>query len=167
MEDIRIPIGLCDVTYDGVTHTNLADEAMFEAKPTYQTLKGGQFNKHYILEDYRVSFELYLSEESYDTLKLANPSLKEYNGGLYDNPSNVNQNGKQLVIHPSEAGESKDYDITIFSAIIDPKQPYSKTYKKGLDMVKVRFLGQPDKNINGNEFKSYYFIGDTVEAGVN
>jgi hypothetical protein len=163
---MRIPIGLCDVTYNGITHTALADEAIFEAKPKYSIVRKGQMEKIPLLEDYDVSLQLYLHEETYETMKLANPSLHDYNGGLFDDPTKVNLIGKQLTIHPAEAGDSKEYDITLFSAILDYEQSYKRVFRKGIDTISIRFLGQPSKQINGNKFKSYYFIGDVVGAGV-
>lgn len=166
MNDIRIPVGLCDVTYNDVTYQSLASEAVFEVAPSYQTVKVGALGKMYLLEDYEVSLTIALTEESYNTLKLSNPALKDYKGGLYDNPALVNQQGKRLIIHPVNAGNSKEYDITIFNAIIDPENGFTRTYQKGVDMINVRFIGQPGKSINENVFQSFYFIGDTAEAGV-
>ena len=171
MSDIRIPFGLCDVAYNGVTYTQLADEATFEAIPKYTKLQHGQFEKIPMLEDYEVSLQLYLNEEKYETLLLSNPSLKllevnSVNLGLYDDPSSINLQGQPLTIHPVEAGSSKEYDITIFKAIVDYEQSYKRVFRRGIDTLSIRFIGQPSKQINGNVFKSYYFIGDVVRAGV-
>lgn len=165
-DDIRVPLGVCDVTFQEQTYFQLADAAVFEAIPTYDNVRAGQFQKLYMVTDYVVSLDLMLNDENYNTLKLSYPALQDYKNGLYDNPAKVNYHGEPLVIHPVEAGESKEYDITIFSAILDPEKGYTRTYSKGLDMVSIRFLGQPAKRFEGNAFKSYFFIGDTDEAGV-
>ncbi len=164
MNDIRIPLGLCEVSYDGQQIKYLADKVVFEAKPKYQTMQAGQ-GKGYILEDYEVSLTMSVSNELYETMKLANPSLIDHAHGMFDNPTEVNKKGKQLTIHPYEAGDSKKYDITIFSAIVDPKQPYIRAFDKKMDKVKIRFLGQPSKQMSDSKFKSYYFIGDVEKVG--
>lgn len=165
MDKIRLPYGLCKVTYDGEQLEYLADKVVFEARPKYQTLKVGKGEKRFLLEDYEVSLTMSLSNEQYETLKLANPSLQDHEHGMYDNPSAVNKKGKKLTIHPYEAGESKEFDLTIFSAIVDPKQPYIRTYDKKMDKVRIRFLGQPARQMSDSKFKSYYFIGDVEKVG--
>lgn len=157
--EIHIPFGLCDITYDGITHSNLADEAVFNVEPVYETVRFGHFQKKYFLTDYTVSLEIALTEENYQNLKLAFPALKDLNGGLYDDPTNVNLEGKQLTIHPVEA-DSKEYDITVFSVIIDPEKPFTRTYSKEADMITVKFLGQPSRNFGTDNFKSFFYIGD-------
>jgi hypothetical protein len=169
MGEIRLPYGLCDITYDGKTYSNLADEAEFQVIPKYQKLKigNGLGEFKYLLEDYYVSLSVVLTEENYETLKLANPSLQNYGGGFYDDPTRVNGEGKPLIIHPSNVDESiKDYDITIFRAVIDPESPYNRIFSKGIDKVRVNFIGKPYITLGNSKFKSYFFIGDTQKAGV-
>ncbi|AIF45431.1 hypothetical protein [Virgibacillus sp. SK37] len=166
MSNLRIPVGLCDITYDGKTYSNLGSEALFETDKKYKKMNHGQQQIKYMLEEYVVSLTLSLSEENYETLKLADQSLKDYSGGLYDNPSKIDYDGKELIIHPVESGNDKTYDIVIFKAIVDPENPMIRTFSKGADTINIRFLGQPSKQIAGNTFKSYYFIGDPVKAGV-
>ncbi|MCR1833134.1 hypothetical protein NSA56_01820 [Oceanobacillus caeni] len=166
--EMNIPIGLCDITYDGQTHYNLASEAIFRAEPTYETIRFGALKKGHLLTDYIVSFEFNLSEESYNTLKLSNASLVNYKGGMYDNPlRKLSIEGKPLTIHPVDYGNSKEYDITIFKAIIDPKKAFERVYSKGTEMINIRFLGQPAQQINRSGFNSFYYIGDTVKAGIS
>lgn len=168
MNELRIPFGLCDVIFDGVSLTNLADKAVFQAIPSYKKLHGGKGNtiKRYLLEDYKVSMTLSLTNESYETFKLTSPSLKDFSNGLYDNPSKVDISGKVLTIHPRFVGNIKDYDITLFSAIVDPEQSFVRTYDKNLDKFEIKFIGQPAKDINNEGFNSYFYIGDAEKAGV-
>ncbi|MBU9714419.1 hypothetical protein [Evansella tamaricis] len=160
MDKIRLPIGLCQVTYDGVSLSPLAEKVVFEAIPKYQELKGGQMQTFYLFEDYKVMLTMSISNETYETMKLSNPGLQDHEHGLYDNPAKIERDGKQITIHPYDAGESKEYDITIFSAIPDPNIPFKKTYDKRQDKVRLRFIGQPSKSFDDNKLKSYYFIGD-------
>ncbi len=164
---MNIPLGLCDITYDGVTHSNLASEAIFKAQPTYEVIPYGVMQKDYILTDYKVTLDFALSEESYQTLKLANASLVDDGNGMYDNPSRDDlTDGKPLIIHPVYLGENKEYDITIFSAYVDPEKSFERTYSKGLDMIEVRFIGQPAHQFDNNGFNSHFYIGDAEKAGV-
>lgn len=156
----NIALGLCDVIYDGKTYSQLASEAVFNAEPEYEVVNGGKLQKFYILKDYHVSVEFSLHEESYETLKLANPSLESFgDGGLYDNPQRK-QEGKLLTLHPVSQGNDNHLDVNIFSAIVDPEKSFTRTYDKGVDELEVRFIGQPSKSFNKNEFESFYYIGD-------
>ncbi|UNC92712.1 hypothetical protein [Candidatus Contubernalis alkaliaceticus] len=165
MEEIRIPIGLCKLIYGTQTLNNLADRAVFQAIPKYKQLFGGKGNttQKYLLEKYDVSMIVSLTEENYDTLKLSIPYLETYEQGFYDNPNNPNMEGKPLIIHPSEAGETKEYDIVILDAILNPEKPFVRTYDKRVDKINVHFLGRP---VMRNDKLSYFFIGDWDSSGV-
>jgi len=58
MSEIRIPFGLCDITFDGMTHSNMASEAVFEVEPTYEKVRFSQMQNKYFLTDYIVSLDL-------------------------------------------------------------------------------------------------------------
>lgn len=166
MSDIHIPIGLCEITFGGEEIRYLADKAEFNAIPSYDKFKAGYFEKVYMLKDYAVTFEVSLAEESYKNIQMSAPFLKTGKFGLYDNPQHVNQQGKPLIIHPLDAGASKEYDIVIFNAIVDPENSYVRTYDKKQDSLSVRFLGLPSSTIGQGNFKSYFFIGDWEKEGV-
>lgn len=161
----NIRFGFCDVTYNGITYNNLADKAVFQAIPTYTKMFGGSPKKtYYLLEEYTVSLTLSLNFESYETLKLSFPAFKDYQNGMYDAPNKVNEEGTLLTIHPRSYGSNKNFDITMFLAIVDPEMGFNRTFDKSLDKINVRFLGQPSKKIN--EDNTYFFIGDAMKAGV-
>jgi hypothetical protein len=121
----------------------------------------------YLVADYQVSLNLSLHEETYENMKLAYPALQtDSYGGMYDNPSKINYTGQPLTIHPLESGDSKEYNITIISAIVDPEKLYKRVYGKEQDSLIIRFKGLPAKQFTGETFKSYFYIGDAVKAGV-
>lgn len=164
---MSLSIGICDITIDGNTYYNLGSDAIFTAQPTYETYRYGKMKKGYILLDYFVALDFTLSHENYDILKMALPALRDFESGLYDNPSNINyEYGKQVIIHPVDLGESKEYDITLFNAIPDPEQEFEKIYGKGVNPISIRLLALPTKKFEDNEFNSYFFIGDAEKAGV-
>jgi hypothetical protein len=166
MSDIHIPIGLCSIKFGNDSINYLADKAEFNAIPTYKKLKKGQFENCYLLEDYSVTFSIFLSEESYKNIQLSSPFLQKASNGLYDNPNKVNLKGLPVIIHPLDSGDSKEYDIVIFNAIVDPENPYTRIYDKGMDRLNVKFIGLPGKSFNNQIFKSYFYIGDWEQAGV-
>lgn len=165
MSEIKIPFGLCSITYDGVKLPSLADEATFSAVPTYTKLFAGALNNEhrYILESYEVTLTVRVNDESYKTLKLMN--MKSHENGMYDSMSNVDTSGKKLVIHP-EGTDSKDFDICIWKAYISPETGFNRIYKKEVDEFEVVFIGKmithhTDSQLNN----SYFFIGDWEKVG--
>jgi len=167
INDIKIPFGLCSITYDGVRLPSMADEGVFSAVPTYMKMFGGALNstQDYILESYEVTFTVSINHESYESLKLHMQTLQSHEHGLYDNPSNVNTKGKRLVIHPY-GSDSKEFDICIWEAYISPETGFNRTFKKEADAFEITFIGKPAKNHTDNKLmNSYFFIGDWEKAG--
>jgi hypothetical protein len=169
-EPINIPFGLCQITYNDVILSAMGSEGTFYAIPKYQVLSSGVMGskKNYILEEYYVGFEVSLEHESYETLKLHMPTLQNHKNGLYDSPNKVNTKGKRLVIHPYSAGASKDFDLCIWDAYIDPESVFKRTFDKQSDKFNVRFIANcVDKHIDPNLIKSYFFMGDWSKVGVS
>ena len=164
--DIRIPFGACDITYGDVILPTMADEAVFQAIPSYSPLYGGAGNtiQKYILESYEVTFTVLINHESYETLKLHSPTLKNHVNGLYDNASDVDMTGKRLVIHPQGNGDSKEFDLCIWDAYVSPETGFTRTFKKEADTFEIKFVGKPTNLIDDGN--SYFFIGDWEQAGV-
>lgn len=163
--EIRIPFGLCEITYDGVRLPAMADEGIFSAVPTYKKILGGALGsvQGYILESYDVTFTVSVNDESYDTLKMMH-RLKEHEHGLYDDPSHVDISGKQLIIHPFGA-KSKEFDICIWNAFISPETGFNRTFKKEVDGFEIVFIGKAEEQIFDDKLKkSYFFIGDWEKA---
>lgn len=165
---IKLPFGLCDVTYGDTNLTTLqADAAVFEATPHYKKMYGGKMEPFYLLQSYDVSFTLSLAEESYQNLTLAMPQLQAYSkGGYFDNPSRVDTSGMPLIIHPKVHGDDRYFDIVILRAIPDPENPFTKTYGKQADKYNVKFIGLPSKQVNDEKYSSYFYIGDWQASGV-
>lgn len=165
---IRLPFGLCDITYGDMQMSTLADAVTFEAVPIYTKLYGGQGEKFFMFGDYEVSLNVYLAEESLQNLTLAIPHLQPYaNGGFYDNPLKVDRTGKPLIIHPRIHGEDREFDLVIMRAIVDPENPFQKVYGKDADKYHVRFIGLPSKQLDDeSKYKSYFYFGDWQASGV-
>ena len=159
---INIPFGLCQITYGDINLPIQADEAIFEAIPTYKKIRGGVLGKsvQYLLADYDVTFDVSFNKENYDILKLHYPVLNDLNDGLVDNPNRVDTTGKRLVIHPLGT-DSKEYDLTIFKAYIEP-MTFRREYKKETDKFNVKFVGKPVV-FNRKLEHSYFYIGDSSQ----
>jgi len=163
MNELNIPFGLCEITYDGKKLPSMADEAVFSAVPKYMPLYGGTGNtvKKFILEEYQVAFTVVIDSVSYETLKIISPTLKQHEHGLYDEASNVDTTGKRLIIHPYDAGDSKEFDLCIWSAFVSPETGFTRTFKKESDKFEITFIGKPTQL---GDTQSYFFIGDWEEV---
>lgn len=165
--EIRIPFGLCEITYDSVRLPSMADEGIFSATPSYIKMFGGALNstQGYILENYEVKFTVPICAENYDYLKLHMPTLQNHEHGLFDNPSKLNIEGKKLIIHPMGV-DNKEYDICIWNAYISPETAFNRIFKKEVDEFEVTFIGKPiGGNFDSKLKNSYFFIGDWEKAG--
>lgn len=168
MSELKIPFGLCEITYDGVKLPAMASEGIFSAVPTYMKMFGGALNntRGYMLESYDVTFTVSINDESYNSLKLHMQTLQSHEHGLFDNPSKVNMKGNNLVIHPYGNGNSKEFDICIWDAYISPEVEFNRTFKKEVDEFQVIFIGKSvESHTDSKLVNSYFFIGDWSEAG--
>ncbi|MBS4207446.1 hypothetical protein [Bacillus sp. FJAT-50079] len=166
MNSINIPFGLCEITYDDIKLPAMASDGVFSAIPTYKPMFGGALaeTQRYILESYEVTFTVSIEHQSYETLKMHMQTLKDHQHGLYDDASNVNMEGKRLIVHP-KGTDSKEYDLCILEAYISPEEGFKRTFKKEKDMFEITFIGKMAKNhVDGSLINSYFFIGDWEEA---
>jgi hypothetical protein len=165
MDNIKIPYGLCEITYGDKKLSIQADGAVFEAIPTYEVMNGGALNTYtkYFLTEYDVRFTAYLQSEDYESLMLHYPNLKQHKYGLYDDASNVDTTGSRLIVHPKNLA-SLDYDLCIWDAYISPENGFTRNYNKETDKFEVAFVGKPVKDM-GELDKSYFFIGNWSEVG--
>lgn len=164
----NIPYGLCDITYDGVRMPLMGSDAVFNAIPKYIPLYGGYMNttQGYILEEYQVSFTVSFSSQSYETLKLHFQQLQDHKHGMYDNPTKVNMQGRKLVVHPKAAKNSKEFDLCIWEAYLDPENGFDRIFDKNADSFRVKFIGKPVKQSKDRDIvHSYFFIGDHEKVG--
>ncbi|WP_286231315.1 hypothetical protein [Neobacillus mesonae] len=170
IEPLNIPFGLCKITYGGTVLPSIGSAGEFKAIPKYEVPTSGALNhkKHYILTEYNVIFEVSLENESYETLKLHMPTLQSHEYGLFDSPSNVNTTGKRLIIHPYTAGESKEFDLCIWDAYLDPETEFNRKYDKVTNKFNVRFIANRFENsVDTRLANSYFFIGDWSKVGVS
>lgn len=162
MNDIRIPYGLCDITYGDKQLKFFADKASFRAIPKYEKVNGGFLNEitQYYLVDYEVSLSVVLESEDYETLMMHYPSLVSDGIGLFDNPSNVNTDGQLLTIH-SRGETSRDYDINILNAYISPENGFKRVFGKEKDKFEIIFIGKPSQHFQLKN--SFFYIGDLAQ----
>ncbi|MEC1786085.1 hypothetical protein [Schinkia azotoformans] len=163
MSELRIPIGFCEITYDSKVLRFFADECEFKAIPKYKKMYSGFDEVGYILEEYDVSLTVPLVEETYETLKMAIYNFDHELNGFYDNPTQVNSEGKPLIIHPIDIGATKEYDIVILNAFIDPEMGFNRVFKKEQDSISIRFKGKSKKI---NDKLHWFYIGDWSASGV-
>jgi hypothetical protein len=168
LNDFNLSFGLCEITYGDVILPSLGDQGVFSAIPKYLKLNGGKNNviQKYLLQEYEVSFEVMFDKEAIEMMQYYMPTLQSYKNGFYDSANNVAMDSKQLIIHPYLANTSKQYDICIWNAIIDPETGFQRTYGKEINKYKVKFIGNPVKN-NADLVNSYFYIGDWSQVGVN
>lgn len=168
LNDFNIPVGMCEITYGDIILPSIGSEGVFQATPKYKKAFGGRLNstQKYLLEDYDVSFEVSFEQESIEMLTFYMPTLQMHENGMYDNPQNVNMSGKQLIIHPYLANGSKQYDICIWNAYIDPETSFQRVFSKETNKYKVRFIGKI-ADYRGGIVNSYFYIGDWSKVGVS
>jgi hypothetical protein len=166
--DFNLSVGLCEVTFGNTILPSMGSEGTFQAIPTYSKVYGGRNQiKKYLLEKFDVSFEVSFDKESIEMMKIYMPTLISYENGLYDNPQNVSLSKNQLVIHPYTANTSKQYDICIWNAYIDPETGFQRVYGKETNKYKVKFIGKAVKShTDTNIVDSYFYIGDWSKVGV-
>ncbi|WP_404403803.1 hypothetical protein [Jeotgalibacillus malaysiensis] len=164
MEDMYIPFGLCDITFGQQQLKAIGSEGIFSSVSKFEELRGGQGNEivNFIESNNEVKFTISLTDASKESLKLYMSNLTDYKGGLLDTGFN-GLNSAPLIIHPRDAGESKEYDICIFNAYISPKTPFERIYDKSTVPFNIEFVA---RKTNIENFKSKFFIGDWSELGV-
>jgi hypothetical protein len=170
LNDFIISIGLCEITYGDSILPSLGDQGVFKALPTYDVVSGGKFNttQEYFLKKYDVSFEVSFDQEALEMMPFYMPTLinDEANNGYYDNPQKVSMSSNKLIIHPYLAKNSKQFDICIWDAFIDPETGIQRVYGKDTNKYKVRFIGKPViEHTNPKFVDSYFYIGDWSKVG--
>jgi hypothetical protein len=188
LNDMNLSIGLCEITYGDIILPSMGSEGKFQAIPKYRKMFGGKLNstQRYLLEQYDVSFEVEFDMEAIEVMKFYMPTLQNhqtinesydtgdpdfgiintYNDGYYDNPQNVDMSKNRLVIHPYTANSSKQYDICIWRAYIDPETGFQRVYGKETNKYKVKFIGTVvDNHADPNIINSYFYIGDWSKVG--
>ncbi|WP_286231317.1 hypothetical protein [Neobacillus mesonae] len=162
---INVPFGMADITVEGESIGLQADAATFTAEPKYvdiETYELGLYDKY--LEGWDVKVKVVFQEESYEKLKIALPVLEEVTTGsekigLKDGRlhQRVRDKGKEIKIHPRDAGLSKEFDVTIFKAY--PVGVFERKYGKETSKFEVEFVGLPmtgDSTKGGN----FFLIGE-------
>jgi hypothetical protein len=160
--EIKVGFGLADITIDGQDMGLQGDGATFSAEPKYievETYEMGIYDLY--LDGWDVKLAVTFQDENFDKLKMALPALDEIkNGaetvGLTDSAMHQRMRDKavEIIVHPRDAGESSDSDVTIFKAY--PQGVFERKYGKEVAQYTVEFKALPltgDPKKGGNFFR--------------
>lgn len=160
--EIKVGFGLADITIDGKDMGLQGDGAVFTAEPIYidvETYEMGLYDLY--LDGWDVKLAVTFQDENFDKLKMALPALEEItkNGetvGLTDGAMHQRMRDKavEIVVHPRDAKESADSDITIYKAF--PTGVFERKYGKEVVQYTVEFKALPrtgNPKMGGNFFR--------------
>ncbi|WP_404403799.1 hypothetical protein [Jeotgalibacillus malaysiensis] len=167
-EAIKIPFGMAQITVNGEDVGLQGDAAVFSATPTYidvEVYEMGVYDK--ALEKWEVMLTVRFAQEDYSKFKMAMPHLEELTDvegnvtGLTDGKlmQRARDKAVEVVVHPIEAGDSKEFDVTVFKAF--PVGTFERTYGKEASVYEVEFMALP-RTGNINQHGNYFRIGEEV-----
>lgn len=161
-EDIRLTIGMADVTIGGVSVGRQADAMVFSAEPVLQEVDlylAPSYDR--IVEGWTVSATIVVDEESYEHYKMALAGVEETaEGALTDGVGmkSLRKEAKEVVIHPADLPtEDKSFDITIFKAV--PTGALERTYGKEVTGYEITLTGL-HKTGDPKQSANYFRIGE-------
>ncbi|WP_339227842.1 hypothetical protein NSQ77_20010 [Oceanobacillus sp. FSL K6-2867] len=161
-EDMRLTIGMADVTVGGVKVGRQADAMVFSAEPVLQEVDlylAYAYDR--IIEGWTVTATIVVDEESYEHYKMALAGVEEdTNGSITDGVGmkSLRKEAKELIIHPADLPESdKSFDITIFKAV--PTGAVERTYGKEVAGYEITFTGL-HRTGSPKESGNYFRIGE-------
>lgn len=168
-EDIKLTIGIAEVTVDGTKVPNMADAATFSAEPIFQEVDLYTApNYDRIIEGWNVSLTIVVDEESYEGYKLAlagvNELVDSVDGetvtGLTDSPGlkSLRNEAKEIIIHPANAPDNS-FDITIFKAV--PTGTFERSYSKEKTSYEIQFTAL-HKTGDYTQPSNYFLIGEDL-----
>ncbi|WP_391115988.1 hypothetical protein [Psychrobacillus sp. L3] len=162
MSEIKVGFGLADIKVGGLDIGLQGDGATFTAEPNYldvETYELGLYDLY--LDSWSVKLKVVFQEEGFEKLKMALPALQELKEdgevvGMTDGRihQRVRDKAQEITIHPKDAGEDTDYDITVFKAY--PTGAFERAYGKEVVKYEVEFIGLPrtgDGSTGGNYFR--------------
>jgi hypothetical protein len=164
--DIKLTIGVADITIDGLKVPNQADAATFTAEPilTQVDLYTAP-NYDQILEGWNVELKVVCDEDTFKGIQMALPGVETIlesttEVGIKDGKGlqSLRSQAKEIVIHPANLPESDEsFDITIFKAV--PVGTYERVYGKDKTTYEITYKGlhkTGDHKKSGN----YFLIGE-------
>lgn len=129
--------GLADITWGTDALPVLGDAAKLTITPEYIDINSYEMGSivDKIVKSYQVTVEVVFEEETAKIIQMAIPTTADANGNLCDSAlgESLRAKAKELLIHPRSAGDSKEFDITIFTAVSTGN--YERSY--GLEQGKV------------------------------
>lgn len=128
--------GLCDITYGEAALPVLGDKAVLTIEPEYIDINsyeiGGLVDK--LVKTWKVSLDVVFEQETAEVMGLCIPLDAKEDSAL---GKSLRATGKELKIHPRSAGESEEFDVTIFKAVSTGS--YERIYGLEQGYVKVTF----------------------------
>lgn len=132
MAEQKFIFGLADIKYGDSPIPVQGDAAVLKIEPEYIDINsyelGGVYDK--IVKTWNVTLEVVFEQETAEVMGLCVPLNSGKDSALGES---LRAKAKELVIHPRSAGESKDFDVTIFKAVSTGS--YERKY--GLEQGKV------------------------------
>ncbi|UNC92710.1 hypothetical protein [Candidatus Contubernalis alkaliaceticus] len=169
-EEIRIPIGLADITIgSGSGETPLevevqGDAAVLTVEPMTEAVDlytMPHFDQ--LLVGWNVQLKIVLESESYEQIEAALPFINKYSAGS----DNWLEDGKlfqrardkalEITVHPADLpADNKTYDVTIFKAIATGT--YERKYGKEVSKYEITFQALA-KTLDYTEAGNFFQIG--------
>ena len=162
-----IPVGPASITFDGSDVPLFFDNVVLKIEEILKDIKApGSFGEMLLgkyVAGYKVTVTSSFMNENHDTLKFA-MGLKELTSGgsknLVDNILGSQKVGKQLIIHPLDAGVDVSRDITIYRAILTGN--FERTYGFEQGKVPVTFEALVKDGADATSYKNMFCIGDST-----
>lgn len=149
--------GLCDITYGESPLPVLGDKATLTIEPEYIDINsyeiGGLVDK--LVKTWKISLDVVFEQETAEVMGLCIPLDEKEDSAL---GKSLRATGKELKIHPRSAGESKNFDITIFKAVSTGS--YERVYGLEQGYVKVTFNALVKDGAQAGKKGNFFAIGE-------
>jgi len=160
----KIPVGPASITFDGSDVPLFFDNVVLKIEEILKEIKApGSFGENLLgkyVVGYKVTVTSSFMNENHDTLKLA-MGLTELTSGpdknLVDSKLGTQKVGKQLIIHPIDAGADVSRDITIYRAILSGNLERTYGFEQG--KVPVTFEALVKDGADATSYNNMFCIG--------
>lgn len=156
MAQQKYMFGLADITYGEGAIPVQGDAAVLKIEPEYINITsyelGGLQDK--LVKTWNVTLEVVFEEETAETMGLCVPLTSGKDSALGES---LRAKAKKLVIHPRSAGESKDFDVTIFKAISTGS--YERKYGLEQGKIAVTFTALIKDGAAAGEAGNFFKVG--------
>ncbi|MBD1222748.1 hypothetical protein [Virgibacillus halodenitrificans] len=166
VQDLRLQVGMANITVGGVEVPNQADAAVFSAEPRLIEIDlytAPVYDR--IIEGWDASVTITVDEESYEAYKMALAGVEELQNtgetvGLQDGAGlqSLRKTAQEVIIHPANLpAEDKSFDITLFKAI--PTSSLERSYGKEKTSYEITLTALHNTG-DYKKFGNYFRIGE-------